>query len=70
MGGPGKKGGAGVIIPGVLFGFGEERKFPEHVPDEYGIAERLRREERIKSRAKMQEMPFKGAGAIKLGITA
>ena len=36
--GPTKKGGGGVYTPGVLFGFDEERKFPEYVSDDYEIA--------------------------------
>lgn len=32
---PGKKGGGGLLTPGVLFGMDEERRFPLHVPDDY-----------------------------------
>ena len=35
---PAKRGGGGILTPGVLFGWDEERKFPEHVPDDYNIA--------------------------------
>jgi len=65
--GPGKKGGPGNLGPGVLFGFGEERKFPEHMPDDYFAADKIIREERKKGRAKMPEAPFRGSGCLKLG---
>jgi hypothetical protein len=56
---PAKKGGAGVLVPGVLFGMNEERKFQEYMPDDYDIARKLRLEELAAHRAKLQEQPFK-----------
>lgn len=57
---PAKKGGSGVITPGVLFGHDPERRFPEHVPDDYDAAKKLRKQELDEHLSKMQEMPFKG----------
>lgn len=60
---PGRKGGAGTIVPGVLFGFGEERRFPEHVPDDYEIASKLKRAELKKeTENKIHEQAFRGCG--------
>lgn len=55
--GPPKKGGGGVYTAGVLFGFGEERRFPEHVPDDYDSAKKLRRDELAAHAAKLGENP-------------
>jgi hypothetical protein len=55
-----KKGGGGTLTPGVLFGMNEERKFPEHMPDEYDAPKKLRMKEIEEHRAKLPEMPFKG----------
>jgi len=65
---PQKKGGAGQLTPGVLFGFSEERKFPEHVPDDYDSKKKQDRDDHLKAKAKMQEVPFKGSGCSKLGL--
>eukprot|EP00391_Amoebophrya_sp_Ameob2_P014086 CAMPEP_0178999886 /NCGR_PEP_ID=MMETSP0795-20121207/10349_1 /TAXON_ID=88552 /ORGANISM="Amoebophrya sp., Strain Ameob2" /LENGTH=336 /DNA_ID=CAMNT_0020692789 /DNA_START=101 /DNA_END=1111 /DNA_ORIENTATION=+ len=62
---PGKKGGGGILTPGVLFGFGDdgERRFPAHVPDDYDIASKLRREELKKEAERTtHEQAFKGPG--------
>lgn len=56
---PAKKGGAGVILPGVLFGDGEERKFYEHVPDDYDSARKIRKAELEAHYALLQEQQFK-----------
>jgi hypothetical protein len=56
---PTKKGGGGVLTGGVLFGWGEERKFPEHVPDDYDSAKKLRKEELAEHMKLTQENPFK-----------
>jgi hypothetical protein len=56
---PAKKGGGGVITPGVLFGMSDERRFPEHVPDDYNNARKIRVKELEEHRAKLQEMPFR-----------
>lgn len=56
---PAKKGGAGLILPGVLFGDGEERKFYEHVPDDYDNARKIRKAELEAHYAKLQEQQFK-----------
>jgi len=39
---PQKKGGGGVLTPGVLFGDGEERKLYEHLADDYDAPKKLR----------------------------
>lgn len=57
---PLRKGGGGVLTPGVLFGFGEENRFPEHMPDDYDAARKLRTKELEHHKAKLQEAPFKG----------
>jgi len=57
---PCKKGGGGVLIGGVLFGFGEPGKFPEHVPDDFDAPKKQRLKELNKHQAKVQELPFKG----------
>lgn len=57
---PGKKGGGGVITAGVLFGWTEERRFIEHVPDDYDSAKKARRQELEEHKKKVQEQPFKG----------
>lgn len=56
---PLRKGGGGVLTPGVLFGFGEENRFPEHMPDDYEAGRKLRTKEIEYHKTKMQEMPFK-----------
>lgn len=63
------KGSAGSLGNSTLFGFGEERRsVPEHVPDDYNNEEKIMKEERLRSRAKMPEVPFKGGGTCKLGL--
>mmetsp|Transcript_40599 Transcript_40599/g.71435 ORF Transcript_40599/g.71435 Transcript_40599/m.71435 type:complete len:335 (-) Transcript_40599:128-1132(-) len=60
--GPAKKGGGGVYTTGVLFGFGEGQSFPEHVPDDYDAARKMRRAELEHHQAKLHacsEQPFK-----------
>jgi len=57
---PSKKGGGGVLTGGVLFGFEEPGKFPEHVPDDYDSARKQRKKELEEHHAKVQEAPFKG----------
>merc|ERR1719181_1411582 len=56
---PTKKGGGGVLTGGVLFGFGEQGKFPEHVPDDYDSSKKLRKEELEQHKKLQQENPFK-----------
>lgn len=55
-----KKGGGGVLTTGVLFGLSEERKFVEHMPDDFDAPKKLRLKELEEHRSKMQEAPFKG----------
>jgi len=57
---PCKKGGGGTLTQGVLFGFGEERGFPEHMPDDYEAPRKLRMKELEEHKKKIQELPFKG----------
>lgn len=57
---PTKKGGGGVLTTGVLFGWGEDRKFPDHVPDDFDSAKKQRLKELEEHRSKLQEAPFKG----------
>lgn len=58
-----KKGGGGVLTPGVLFGFtnaeDEPRRFPEHVPDDYDSSKKQRKAELEHHRNKLQEVNFK-----------
>jgi len=57
---PTKKGGGGVLTSGVLFGWGEERRGqPEHVPDDYDAARKMRKEELAHHQTKTQETAFK-----------
>mmetsp|Transcript_45980 Transcript_45980/g.109491 ORF Transcript_45980/g.109491 Transcript_45980/m.109491 type:complete len:332 (+) Transcript_45980:98-1093(+) len=56
---PTKKGGNGVYTPGVLFGYGEERKFPEHIPDDYDAGRKQRKKELEEHKSKLQELPFR-----------
>jgi len=56
---PTKKGGGGVLTSGVLFGFGEERKFPEHVPDDYDASKKQRTLELEHHKSKLQETAFR-----------
>jgi hypothetical protein len=51
---PTKKGGGGVLTPGVLMNV-----FPEHVPDEYDRARAIKREEQKKHHTLLQETPFR-----------
>jgi len=51
---PTKKGGGGVLTPGVLM-----NPVPEHVPDDYDRAKKLKKEEMAKHHSLMQELPFK-----------
>lgn len=57
---PSKKGGGGTLTTGVLFGFGEDRKFVEYMPDDFDAARKQRRKELEEHRAHLQDMPFKG----------
>lgn len=57
---PCKKGGGGTLTQGVLFGFGEERGFPEHMPDDYDAPRKQRMKELEEHKKKVQELPFKG----------
>eukprot|EP00746_Dinoflagellata_sp_MGD_P007685 gnl/MRDRNA2_/MRDRNA2_115258_c0_seq1.p1 gnl/MRDRNA2_/MRDRNA2_115258_c0~~gnl/MRDRNA2_/MRDRNA2_115258_c0_seq1.p1 ORF type:complete len:334 (-),score=67.85 gnl/MRDRNA2_/MRDRNA2_115258_c0_seq1:114-1115(-) len=57
---PAKKGGGGVLTPGVLFGDGEERKLHEYMGDDYDAPRKQRRQELEAHRAKLQEQHFKG----------
>lgn len=57
---PSKKGGGGVLTGGVLFGFEEPGKFPEHLPDDYDSARKQRRAELQEHHKKVQETSFKG----------
>jgi len=66
---PLKKGSSGSLTNGTLFGFGEERKsVPEFVPDDYNSGAKIARENRLKERALMPDVPFRGPGALKLGL--
>lgn len=58
--GPSKKGGGGVFTRGVLFGWGEDRAFIEHMPDDYDSAKKMRAKDLEEHHAKLQEMAFKG----------
>jgi len=60
FGNPAKKGGGGVLTGGVLFGFAEPGAFPEHMPDDYDSAKKMRRKELDDHHAKEQESAFKG----------
>ncbi|CAE8603671.1 unnamed protein product, partial [Polarella glacialis] len=57
---PIKKGGGGVLTGGVIFGFGEPGKFPEHMPDDYDSARKDRIKDLEEHHKKCQEAPFKG----------
>lgn len=57
---PCKKGGGGVLTGGVLFGWEEKGKFPEHVPDDYDSARKARKAELEEHKKKVQEAPFRG----------
>jgi len=57
---PTKKGGGGVLTGGVLFGFGEERKFQEFIPDDYDAARKIRKEE-LKHHAELLEKSHPGS---------
>jgi len=56
---PPKKGGGGVYTPGVLFGMDENRRFPEHMPDDYDSARKARLKDLEEHRSKVQETAFK-----------
>jgi len=56
---PTKKGGGGVLTGGVLFGFGEQGKFPEHVPDDYDASKKARKEELEHHKKLLQETAFR-----------
>jgi len=56
---PLKKGGGGVLTPGVLFGDGDERKLYEHLPDDYDAPRKKRAAELEYHRSKLQETAFK-----------
>merc|ERR1719498_1632577 len=58
---PCKKGGGGVLTGGVLMGWpeNENRALPEHVPDDYDAARKLRKADLEKHKALIQETPFK-----------
>lgn len=49
-----KKGGGGVLTPGVLMS-----PFPEHMPDNYDGAKELKRKELAEHASKIQEVPFR-----------
>mmetsp|Transcript_50873 Transcript_50873/g.146839 ORF Transcript_50873/g.146839 Transcript_50873/m.146839 type:complete len:336 (+) Transcript_50873:98-1105(+) len=57
---PLKKGGGGVLTTGVLFGWSDERRFIEHVPDDFDAPRKQRLKELEEHRSKLQEAPFKG----------
>lgn len=57
---PSKKGGGGVYTSGVLFGWSDERRFVEHMPDDFDAARKQRLKELEEHKKKLQEMPFKG----------
>jgi len=52
---PTKKGGGGVLTPGVLMG-----GFPEHVAEDYDGAKKIKKEEMKRHHELMQENPFRG----------
>jgi len=56
---PPKKGGGGVLTPGVLFGDGDERKLYEHMADDYDAPRKQRLAELADHRGKLQEQQFK-----------
>jgi len=58
---PGKRGGCGVLPPGVLFGNGEEgvRTVFEYVEDDYDSAKKIRCSELQDHRAKCAELPMR-----------
>lgn len=56
---PAKKGGGGVLTPGVLFGDGDERKLHPHMADDYDAPKKMRKAELDEHRAKLQEQQFK-----------
>lgn len=51
---PLKKGGGGVLTPGVLMS-----PFPEHMPDNYDGAKEIKRKELAEHASKIQEVPFR-----------
>lgn len=59
--GPTKKGGGGVLTAGVLMGFPENegRCLPEHVPDDYDAARKLRKAELDEHQKLLQETAFR-----------
>eukprot|EP00397_Hematodinium_sp_SG-2012_P045151 GEMP01050610.1.p1 GENE.GEMP01050610.1~~GEMP01050610.1.p1 ORF type:complete len:211 (+),score=26.02 GEMP01050610.1:70-702(+) len=66
---PSRKGSCGALVSGAMFGFGDERRtIPDHVPDDFNVLAKIAKSERLKGKAKMPEMPFKGSGCLKLGI--
>lgn len=56
---PAKKGGGGVLTPGVLFGDGEGKAVHEHMPDDYDAPRKKRLAELEGHRSKLQEQHFK-----------
>lgn len=56
---PQKKGGGGILTPGVLFGDGEDRKMYEHMADDYDAPRKQRQKELEIHRSKLQEQQFK-----------
>jgi hypothetical protein len=56
---PQKKGGGGILTPGVLFGDGEERKLYEHMADDYEAPRKQRLAELESHRSKLPEQQFK-----------
>eukprot|EP00929_Paragymnodinium_shiwhaense_P084085 TRINITY_DN4493_c0_g1_i1.p1 TRINITY_DN4493_c0_g1~~TRINITY_DN4493_c0_g1_i1.p1 ORF type:complete len:369 (-),score=65.58 TRINITY_DN4493_c0_g1_i1:234-1253(-) len=57
---PTKKGGGGVLTRGVLFGMNEERDaLPVHQADDYDAAKKMRYQDLLDHKAKLQETAFK-----------
>jgi len=57
---PTKKGGGGVLTPGVLFGYGEMRMaVGEHVPDDYDAPKKQRKQELEHHKKLLQETAFR-----------
>jgi len=55
---PGKKGGGGILTPGVLFGADEEGFFWKHMPDEYDYGRKEAKAELEWHLSKLQEQNF------------
>jgi len=61
---PCKKGGGGVLTNGVLMGWpeNENRALPEHIPDDYDAARKLRKADLEHHKKLLQETPFRSMG--------